>query len=250
MLIFAAAAFVSCGGTDDEGKDAPSFDRSSLAQVKRLTVTDDEGYTYTTNMEYDSKGRIVKAYDDEYLVTFTYSGNKVKVNENGNAIQTFTLNSDGYIVSMTDTDEDGYTQVLEAAYDNGYLVSSRTAYIDGDGEVDEEFAVEYTWTNGNLTKAVLEGTLGFEYSYDESIVLTPMTVDLTCILDIHPLPILGDFSGSVYTYGFLGRPSRNAVKSVRTIGDPYTGEYNYTLNLDGTVASIDAGGYALYTFSY
>ena len=154
--VIGSTAFVSCSSDDEE---SPKGGGMTSKRIAKMTWSDGSKIE-TTTFSYDAQGRVVKVIETDMrggsessttTTTYTYGGNTiiskahyVSGNYENEETHTYTL-SDGLIVKEVENYTSGssyssYTNTYNYTYDsNGYLKTK-----DRD--------VEFTWTDGNLTK--------------------------------------------------------------------------------------------------
>lgn len=162
-------AFVSCS-SDDE--DDPKGGETTSKRIVKMTWSDGDEINITT-FDYDSQGRVMKIketevggkYDEASITTtYTYGGNtifsKTQGDWNNENAHTYTL-SNGRIIKDIESGGDNGTHTY--AYDNNDYVILQTYVHDVDsGKID------FTWTDGNLTKYSDTRDDGSSYTYNIS----------------------------------------------------------------------------------
>lgn len=227
MICLAAVAFAACG--DDENQEADPlevFTGKRLVKVEMQsypTLTEGEEFTYSNGKltgyaDYEKYNNETEARTYE----ITYTGNTVTVTclsktDGEKEENVYTLNAEGYAVSMVHTTieeyggqlhKDTYHNTFE--YSDGYLVKA----ISNDGEV-----TEIRYKDGDV---VSYSQLGHTYLCTASTNLNKGGI----------LPFygwLGDAgSGELvvaHYAGILGKPTTHLLST--------EGNYTYTYTLDG-----------------
>ena len=150
MAAMVCVGFASCGSDDDE--DSGNTGNLSSKHIVNKTYSDGT-IIETTNYEYDSQGRIIKASTtDTYTgrsssatTTYTYGDNtiisKTQGDWNNGEVHTYKL-TNGVITEEEERRSGSTTYTYQYTYDNdGHLAS-----LSGSENI------QFTWTNGNLTE--------------------------------------------------------------------------------------------------
>lgn len=198
---------------------------SKTCQIVTVEEVNESPITYT----YDDQGRVLKVTElyGFGTGTFTYSAGKVTFKDsNDGTNKEFNTDTQGRIVSDS---RDTYKYNAD-----GYLTEKN------DGSIPAEFVL--TYTNGNLVKVVTDGKETSDITYYED------EINQNLMGFENPL-----FSGLLFnhhtfsslTATFMGKPSKNLVKSITVVEkDASTGlnvqtteTYTYQKDSDGKVTS-------------
>lgn len=221
-----AISFNSCSKDGDEnGGDSyqwPKYDRL----VKTINWQDEDGCIDKCTFTYDNQQRLTKvAWNEEYFMLFTYNGNKISINEDGEYYTTYTLDKNGYLTRQDD--EDGSYALHQ--YSNGYASKSTE---ENNSENDHETV--YTWANGNLVKTVEKsvdeyGTENYGYSWTYNNVENKLNINIFDILD--------SFWWDPAYIKFKGRYPKNYPITIAE-SDGETMTLSYTFDNDGYPTKI------------
>lgn len=121
-----------------------------LCRISTITAAGNTAFTIT----YRSDGKISSIANEEFLHSYTYTGNTVIIltTENGafDERKTITLNSDGLPLNVRgDYNQSGTEWYNDAFQYNGKEVFKR---IESDYSSSATETITYTWADGNLLK--------------------------------------------------------------------------------------------------
>lgn len=242
--MFAAVSFSACSDDDDNGGKAPTPEKWVKQIVFRLVQ--DELWTTTTSITYDSENRIKKV--DDLVVgdyEFTYNGNSLIV-KSDDRTYTCKLNSDGYVTEITEDDFDkDETYYYKMEYKNGYLQRVEKGYDSSEPRLG---VTEYKWSNGNLVEIreadYDSGDFDAIQKFFYSETATPININLLYLICQR-----GGVPAELGLLGFCGRQSAKLVSESDYFNymngiEVYSehDSYGYTFNPDGTVKSMNHNG--------
>ena len=174
------------------------------------------------DIKYDGRHRVVSCRcnngEEYYNVTFDYRGNNQLIVSVGDFEKyVATLNSDGYITSVTCVngavqDEHGTFDKILLSYDQrGHLVKAETTSAYGDD--GRSLTCTYTWEQGNIASIMrddsLEGISIRKFSYGSQV--STMNLDIFYYIDDFVPFDLGEELFEVGLFGFFGRSSKNLL---------------------------------------
>ena len=245
-------AMVSCGDDEDE----PGGGSSEVVEGTRLTSVNN------VNISYDDKGRVYRFGSSSQYGYIDYEQGVISIPENEEGEMKVKFNGKGYISSLNqnwDYTEDGEwekgSSKASFSYDgDGHLVqvtvSSAGEYDDKEdnesGKFSENFTIDLTWSNGNLTKVVEEGTkvedgreykwmdlYDLDYNMDLSNKFRQMTMSqFDCVMD-------DDFFSILACAGMFGVGSELLPSKIEENDDDGYSEVSllsFSLNDNGTIA--------------
>lgn len=243
ILLFVCSAFLigfsSCSSDDEE---EPEFNYRFGNTITKIEQYDRQGkligtevFTYTD----DEEGKwIISDYIDNEVGSIT-SIREYLLSKNGKTIKYFKdigrADSESEVFNIVDNrivsrcDTDSRDDIYNYSYSNGYLTSIGNDYA------------RFEYSGNNLVKSIEEGTY---------------TITYTDILDNVGFSIfdVGFNDGAIQVYpnnpfyqrGYLGKVSRNLIKSIRG-NDGTNISYSYKIDNEGYILEmIEEGNYPEY----
>lgn len=223
--LFVAVSFSACSDDEDDGGG------NAISIVSQIIQQDEDGGTMIWKFDYDNQGRVTKmTHEDEYTL-FSYSSNYIDITEHysGNDLNyKATLNSKGYIASITETDrETGAKNTTNYEYNsNGYLIketwTGETGYL------------QCTWNNGDLINEHRTGTDPMDYNYEYTSHIAKQNIDLFAFMYGYCHVDDPDFLG---VSGLLGKKSAHLIKS-STSQEDANNTFDYELDGNGNPIKV------------
>ena len=185
-VVIGSPVFTSCSNDDDNDSAGGGM---TSKHISKMTWSDGDELEVTT-YEYDSQGRVVKKTEtviegrSEYstTTTYTYGGNtiisKTQGDSNDGETHTYTL-SNGRITKDVEKNNGRNSYTSNYTYDsNGYLILQ--AFGD-DSDDSYSGKMEFTWTDGNLTKSSkvvddIYSPYSYTYTVSYSNILWPQNL--------------------------------------------------------------------------
>ena len=239
ILALSAGAFTSCGDDDDDNNE--NKDNGSIVINQNLKKLVYASYNENPNgikYEYDSKGRLVKAYwGTQYSDEYVYSGNSftgTSVTVDWNHVISGKLNANGFIETVTlQEKKEGRVTITNFTYDkDGHVVKDNT---DG-GDYSSESV--YVWVNGDIVSGTEKNhdddseyveECNYSFKYTNDVVTTPLE-NKACILFAYPYIEGLDKTASLrILYGVAGK--HLPVSVIDSEGDE--NNFEWTFDADG-----------------
>lgn len=236
ILALSAGFFTSCDDDDDDNNDNGSIVINQ--NLKKLVYASyDEDGAHGIRYEYDSKGRLVKAYwGSQYSDVYVYNGNTVtgtSFTEDWNEVLSGKLNAYGFIETMTTQDKnDGSVSVENFTYDkDGHMIKNTSK---GDYYYSED---TFVWVNGDIVSgtskyddsSVYDEEINYSFIYTNDVVTEPIE-NKACILFAHPyLEVLSDHISLRNLVGVAGK--HLPVSAIDNRGNE--NKFEWTFDADG-----------------
>lgn len=238
ILALSAGAFTSCGDDDDDNNE--NKDNGSIVinqNLKKLVYASYDEEIVGVKFEYDSKGRLVKAYRGlEDCNEYVYNGNSftgTSVTVDWNHVISGKLNANGFLETITTQDKnDGKISTTNYYYDkDGHLVKDNT---DG-GDYSSESV--YVWVNGDIVSGTEkyhdEGyddeERSYSFKYTNEFVTTPIENKARFLF---AFPYVETLSDAVSLRNFFGVAGKHLpVSSVDSYGNE--NNFEWTFDADG-----------------
>ena len=217
-----------------------------ISRIISHDVDDGKDGDRETIFTYDSKGRVKSMTTTSEKSTsvhsyeYTYESNtivcKITHPDEGIIMQTYQLNSQGYISSFTETpnNTNGHVRTVTTfTYSNdGYL--SNIKEQESNENFDKTFNESFTWTDGNFTAITRNNGVDYYSYYSE--YPNSSNLDLATIPRDHLDPHLS-------LIGLTGKRAKNLVHEARwtTEHPDALTRYLYDFDGDGYVTAIYMG---------
>ncbi len=256
-LLAAVTLSVSCGGDDDPEPMKPTLPAMGGSVVRTIVHNGAQTTSFDWTFTYAGE-RLTQAVgakqDGSYTYTSSlyYGPNSVSISNSSGEITTATLNTQGYIESLT-ANEDSY----RFYYADGRLVRWEcTIYQTNFGQANKFFrSANISYDGGNFSRIV------YTSADNVPVTLTFVPDDKVNFNGILPVGVSEELGLAgiehLYYAGLLGRPTANLVRSV-TAECPGFPSREFTLNYeynqrgnnvticnyhtqDGGVASVNYG---------
>ncbi|MCQ2235040.1 MAG: DUF4595 domain-containing protein [Paludibacteraceae bacterium] len=237
ILALSAGFFTSCDDDDDDNNDNGTIVINQ--NLKKLVYASyDEDGAHGIRYEYDSKGRLVKAYwGSQYSDVYVYNGNTVtgtSFTEDWNNVLSGKLNANGFIETMTSQDKnDGSVSVENFTYDkDGHMIKNTSK---GDYYYSEDI---FVWVNGDIVSGAnkydykeseYDEETNYSFKYTNDVVTEPIE-NKACILFAHPyLEVLSDHISLRNLVGVAGK--HLPVSAIDNKGNE--NKFEWTFDADG-----------------
>lgn len=253
LFMVCGAGFVSCGSDDDEEGGGGSTNLPTIDANEQIASI------------YDSDNDIIFNYKDGVMTggqiveggSFTITSSGIVYEEGGSDElyrETYTIKKRNSFGAVTSADvkcvEVGYGEqytgngTMTASYDSDNHLTSMNFSVS-DGDFSESIKFTFTWSGGNLLKAVYE-YVEEEYGYvykDEETYVYEYGSDAVSNSGVYIPGFLTDMEYICYS-GLLGRPTKNIPTSIDG--------YEVTVNLDShdRVMDLYIGGYKYASYAY
>lgn len=253
LFMVCGAGFVSCGSDDDEEGGGGSTNLPTIDANEQITAI----YDSDNDMTFHYKNGVMTGGEFEGGGSFTITSSGIVYEEGGSDElyrETYTIKKRNSFGAVTSADvkfvEVGYGEqytgngTMTASYDSDNHLTSMNFSVS-DGDLSESIKFTFTWSGGNLLKAVyeyLEEEYGDVYKYEETYVYEYGSGAVSNS-GVYIPGFLTDMEYICYS-GLLGSPTKNIPTSI----DGY--EVSVNLDSQNRVKDLYVGGYKYASYAY